>query len=338
MIREINSQHEWERFMQPVKPLTFLQSWAWGQTQQHQGEGARYLGFFSDDKQIGAALVLTVNAKRGRFLFIPHGPIFRSDEATRQHLPELVDYCKKLAQEDKAVAVRIAPLLVTSPENLALFKKLGFRPSPLHTHAELTWLLDITKPTDKLLQEMRKTSRHAIKKAQQAGVTMRVSSDLADLEQFWPLYETTKTRHGFIPFPRAFIQDELARFAEKQRMFMVFAEYQNKVVAGALLIHYGDTVFYHHGASLKLPSSLPASHLVQWAAIQEAKRRGARTYNFWGIAPDDQPNHPFAGITIFKKGFGGYAMDFMHSQDLAISLGFWKLWAIEQWRKWWRGF
>lgn len=324
--------------MQLVKPMTFLQSWEWGQIQQCHGEGVRYLGFFSGERQIGAALVLTVNAKRGRFLFIPHGPIFRSEQETRQHLPELIQYCQKLAREDNAVAVRVAPFLITSPDNTALLKKLGFRSSPLHTHAELTWLLDITKPADVLLGEMRKTSRHAIKKAQQAGVTTRVSTDMADLEHFWPLYETTKRRHHFVPFPRAFIHDEMALFAEQERMFMVFAEYQNKVVAGALLVQYGDTVFYHHGASVKLPSSIPASHLVQWAAIQEAQHRGATTYNFWGIAPDDQPKHPFAGITIFKKGFGGYALDFMHSQDRPVSLGYWKLWLIEQCRRWRRGF
>lgn len=338
MIQEIKSREKWDAFMQSVKPMTFLQSWEWGQTQARHGEGVRYLGFFSGERQIGAALVLTVNAKRGRFLFIPHGPIFRSEVEARQYMPKLLHYCTDLAHQDNTVALRIAPLLIASHENTALFQKLGFRPSPLHTHAELTWLLDITKPLDVLLREMRKTSRHAIKKSQQAGVTTRISTDLADLENFWPLYETTKTRHGFIPFPRAFIKDEMALFAGKKRMFMVFAEYQNKVSAGALLVQDGDTVFYHHGASLKLPASVPASHLVQWTAIQEANRRGAKTYNFWGIAPDDKPRHPFAGITIFKKGFGGYPIDFMHSQDLPLTLGYWKLWLIEEWRKWKRGF
>jgi lipid II:glycine glycyltransferase (peptidoglycan interpeptide bridge formation enzyme) len=42
-------------------------------------------------------------------------------------------------------------------------------------------------------------------------------------------------------------------------------------------------------------------------------------YNFWGIAPEGKKNHPWNGLTGFKKGFGGEAHEYLHAQDLPCS-------------------
>lgn len=337
-ISEIADAKQWNAFILSLRPNTFLQSWEWGEVQRRSGEGVRYLGLYENERQIGAALILTVKARRGKFLLCPHGPLFASDEIAGKHLPAVVEHLKEKAQKDSAVAIRIAPLLITTPQTFNSFRSLGFRASPLHVHTELTWMLDITKNEAQLLADMRKTTRHAVKKAETVGITTEISTDPHSLERFWPLYTTTKYRHGFVPFSKKLLQDQVALFGEKNQMFFVVAKHHDKDIATAILIHFGDTVFYHHGASVKLPSSLPASHAVQWAAIREAKRRGATRYNFWGIAPENEPKHPFAGITIFKKGFGGYPLDYLHAQDLSLSLKYWKLWAIEMYRKYKRGF
>jgi len=47
-----------------------------------------------------------------------------------------------------------------------------------------------------------------------------------------------------------------------------------------------------------------APHLLQWAAIKITKQLGYKYYDFWGIAPSDQPNHPWSGISRFKRGLG----------------------------------
>jgi lipid II:glycine glycyltransferase (peptidoglycan interpeptide bridge formation enzyme) len=59
--------------------------------------------------------------------------------------------------------------------------------------------------------------------------------------------------------------------------------------------------------------------VLQWAASRDAKKRGMQVYNFWGIAPENNPNHPWRGITLFKKGFGGRNIEYIHAQDLAVS-------------------
>lgn len=337
-IKQITERSIWDGFIDQTQPNTFLQSWEWADVQKLDGENVYRLGFYDNNNLIGVVLLLGIKAKRGNFLFCPHGPLAKTEELSRQLLEPLITYSRELAEAEQAVALRVSPLLITSPENISLFEKYGFKPAPLHMHTELTWVRDISKSEEEILQDMRKTTRHAIKKAPQAGVTTEVLIDLSAVEAFYPLYETTKTRHGFVPYSKKFVTQQFETFLNSQHAFGVVAKHEGKIVAAGLFMQTGKTVFYHHGASIKLPSSIPASHLLQWTAIQEAKRRGAIRYNFWGIAPEDKPNHPFAGITVFKKGFGGEALDYLHAQDLPLSFKYWKLWIVETWRKWRRGF
>ncbi|MEX1112814.1 MAG: peptidoglycan bridge formation glycyltransferase FemA/FemB family protein [Candidatus Andersenbacteria bacterium] len=336
--RELTDKQQWNDFVLGLNPNTFLQSWEWGQVQQWDGEKVRYLGWFEHDQLVGVSLVITVKAKRGVHLFCPHGPLGKDEATTHQIIRNLVSQASALAKNDGAVALRIAPLLVVSPQIQTLFTELGFRPAPMHVHAELTWVKDISGDEESLLSDMRKTTRHAVKKAQKESVTVEILRDISAVDRFWPLYVATKTRHDFIPFPKAFIRTQLEEFMRENRAFVVVAQHKSEDVAAAILFQFGSTVFYYHGASKKLPASIPAAQLLQWEAMLEAKRHGATQYNFWGIAPENQPNHPFAGITTFKKGFGGTAIDYMHAQDLPLSLGYWKMWAVDMYRKTKRGF
>lgn len=337
-IKEVNNSVSWNKFLLQINPNTFLQSWQWGQVQKADGENVRYLAFYENNIQIAAALLITINAKRGRFLFCPHGPIASSKTKVQEVLPPFVEYCRKIASSEKAVALRISPLLVKSNASDKLFDQLHFRSAPLHMHTELTWMLDIDKPEEELLSGMRKTTRHAIRKAKKEGVTVHILADTDSVNNFWPLYQKTKTRHQFIPFSKKFISSQLHAFENNNNIYTTLAKYKNENVAAGIFVQFGSTVFYHHGASTHLPSNVPAAQLLQWESILEAKKRGATNYNFWGIAPENQPDHPFAGVTVFKKGFGGYAIDYMHAQDLPLSTKYWKLWAVDTYRKIKRGF
>lgn len=338
MIREISDRAVWESFIMSLMPNTFLHAWEWGQVQVRDGEGVRYLGLYHEQALYGVALLVLVRARRGAHYLIPHGPLVRTTELLPEAVGEVVAYARQHARAEQSVALRIAPLTEDSPASRELFARSGFRSAPLHVHAELTWVLDITPSTDQLLQGMRKTTRHAIRRAEREGVQAEVVPATEALDRFWPLYEQTRTRHAFIPYAHEMLAAQLELFAERDRIFTVVARHDGRDVAAAILMHYGSTVFYYHGASVKLPSTVPAAQLVQWRALEEAKRRGATRYNFWGIARDDEPHHPFAGITTFKKGFGGSAIDYLHVQDLPLAIGYWKLWAVEYYRKWRRGF
>jgi lipid II:glycine glycyltransferase (peptidoglycan interpeptide bridge formation enzyme) len=290
-------------------------------------------------------LAATVKAKRGWHWHIPHGPIADNEQTSLAALSVITSYLQKHGKR-KMVAIRISPLLLDNEANRTAFANLAFRKAPIHVHADLTWVLNIDKSELQLLDEMRKTTRHAIRKAAKSNVAIEIVTNTSTIDRFWPLYDETKTRHGFSPWPMQSLRAQWDSFVAQDNIFSIFATYEGKDVAAAICPMFGQTVFYHHGASTKLSGSVPAAQAVQWAAIQEAKRRGATRYNFWGIAPTSakatagkpEPTHPFAGITTFKKGFGGEAINYLHAQDLPLSLGYGKLWLVDSFRKIRRGF
>jgi lipid II:glycine glycyltransferase (peptidoglycan interpeptide bridge formation enzyme) len=47
-----------------------------------------------------------------------------------------------------------------------------------------------------------------------------------------------------------------------------------------------------------------APYMLQWEAIREGKLRWCTTYDFLGIAPPGQEDHPLAWVSSFKEKFG----------------------------------
>ncbi len=323
VIQEIKNKVEWEDFLRGVSEKTFLQSWAWGEFHALQGEKIWRLGMYRGDELFGVCLVVKISARRGRFLFIPHGPIFMNYEY-------LIEFLKELAQKEKCSFIRISPILEETEENEKLFKSLGFRNAPLHMHAELTWVLDITKSEEELLAEMRKTTRNLVKRGEREGVKVRKGT----LDEFYNLYQETEKRQKFVAFSKDYLQKELSAFSDKAEIFL--AVHEGTILAGAIVVFYDDTGYYHHGASLR--GQIPAAYSLQWEIIKEAKRRGLTQYNFWGVVKETDIAHPWHGLSLFKRGFGGSEWHLMRAKDLPLSYKYWISWGIECLRKWKRGY
>ena len=63
---------------------------------------------------------------------------------------------------------------------------------------------------------------------------------------------------------------------------------------------------------------MPA-YLVQWTAIKDAKAFGSKIYDFYGMPPTDDENHPMHGLYLFKTGFGGAHVHRPGSFDIPLS-------------------
>jgi len=335
-IEEVTNQQLWDSFIISQPAHTFLHSWEWGEFNKNLGDNIWRLGVYDNEDLQAVMLIILVHAKRGNFLFTPHGPILHQGHERQAVFISLIKKLKQIAQQEHVNFIRISPLLEDTPKNRELFEKFGFRPAPIHMHAEVTWTLNILPAPDTLLQNMRKTTRQLIRRAEREGVTTTFSTKKEDLEHFYNLYRDTVVKHSFVPFSYEYIQRQIEGFAKNNQIAVVLAWYQGKPQAGAIVVYYGNSAFYHHGASsLKYPK-IPSSYAVQWAAIQEAKNRGKTFYNFWGIAPNGGQKHPWAGITLFKKGFGGFRADYVHAQDIPLSWKYWPNYLLETYRRWHR--
>ena len=76
--REIKNKETWEGFLGQCEEKTFLQSWNWGEFQGLEGNKIWRFGVYDSNNLLAVALVIKIKAKRGSFLFVPHGPMVKS--------------------------------------------------------------------------------------------------------------------------------------------------------------------------------------------------------------------------------------------------------------------
>ena len=213
-IEEIKNKEKWENFILGIEEKTFLQSWNWGEFNQKMGHKIWRFGIFENSELLGTALVLRIKAKRGTFLFVPHGLLVYNKNSKSQNINDksqgpigqqaksanfksqvlgaLLNELKKLAKQEKASFIRIAPIWERNEGNRKIFRDLGFRQAPIHMHPELSWQLDISGSEEEILMNMRKTTRYLIKKARKnRSISVRQSLDPKDLEIFNKIYEQT---------------------------------------------------------------------------------------------------------------------------------------------------
>jgi peptidoglycan pentaglycine glycine transferase (the first glycine) len=332
----IENVDAWEGIVNELKPHTFLQSWSWGEFNKLNGQPVYRFGFYQEEVLIGVAQVIYIHAKRGSFFLVPHGPLVREMNSYEACVDSLLDKLKTLNEYKMCSFVRVCPLLLDTDVNRKIYSSLGFRDAPIHQHPELSWMIDINREDEEILKDMRKTTRHAIRKGERDGVLIEISDKPDGIDRFWDLYKETFTRQKFTPFSKSYIEKEFKVFKDLNKALFGFAIYEGKVVSGALIVFDDGGAYYHHGASLHT-GNVPTSQILQWRLIQEAKKRGCIYYNFWGIAPPDKPKHPWAGLSIFKKGFGGFEEAYVHAQDYVLTPKYWINFLIETIRKYKRG-
>lgn len=338
-IEEITNKKIWENFITRYAPQSLFQSWNWGETlrnfkfQISNAKSIWRLGIYDGEKLVGIAQVVKVMARRGTFLHVRHGPIFSLWD--KKYLAAFGEYLIDICRKEGACFIRVSPLLENNERYISLFRALGFRDAPIHAiDAELCWVLDIQKSEEAILVGMRKTTRYLIRQAQKQGVVIRKSSDPKELNEFFSLYDQTAERHGFVK--HAGIEEEFELLGADDQIILFKGYCQKALVSAALIVFYNHQAIYHHSASVV--QKTPVNYLLQWEAIQEAKRRGKTVYNFWGIAPEGKTRHPWWGLSLFKKGFGGMAVEYMHAKDLPVSSRYWITFAVESARKYMRGY
>ena len=340
ILKEITDKKVWETFISQNSPASLFQSWNWGEVQRN----IKYkksniknkiwrLGIYDESVLICLAQVVKVIAKRGIFLHIRHGPIFSIWK--RKYLEFLIEKLKDLSKKEKSWFIRISPLKMNTSEGESELESYGFIDAPIaQLDGELCWVIDLNQDEDKLLSTMRKTTRYLIRQAQKQGVKVVKTSNKKDLKDFLSLYESTAKRHHFVKHQG--IIEEFNEFAKDNQILLFKGYFQGKLLSAAMIVFYNHQAIYHHSASID--QKIPVNYLMQWEIIREAKNRGKKIYNMWGVAPSGNLRHPWVGLSLFKKGFGGETVEYIHTQDLPLTAYYYYTYMIETLRKIWKGY
>lgn len=338
MIEPINHKNTWEEFVLGANfNISFFNSWNWGEFEKALGKDVERYGIYDKERLVGVAQIAHIKARRGKFLHLRNGPVidWENQELTKRVMKSL----ERLGKSKDVDFLRMSPLIKYSPEAETNLKNLGLIRNQTHdVDAEITWILDIEQPEAQILENMRKNTRYYIRKAEKDGVKIIKSTNIEDLKKFYIVYEDTVKRQKWNAYDFSYLSKEFEIFQKDDQIKIYLSEYQGKIIAASLFIYYGDEVYYHHSGSLTEYRKIPASYLIQWESIKEAKERGFKRYNFFGIAREDDIKHPWHGLTFFKKGFGGFEQRSVHGHDLPLNRKYWLTYLYEKYEKKKRGY
>jgi lipid II:glycine glycyltransferase (peptidoglycan interpeptide bridge formation enzyme) len=285
----------------------FLQGTHWGAFHQTMG---RTVFFGQGDGW--QCLALVERAHRVTRLYCPYGPVADSRESFLVANAEL----QKLAKREGAIFVRTEPLAPVTQQDLG---QLGHKPALQNIQNVLTWVQDLTKPRDVLMSEFSATHRRYFNTAAKRGLRITTSVDPADIRIFLLAIRDLAKNNGMRPHDDAYYQAMADVLMPRDAARLYVAWHQDEPVATALAFDSPTTRYYAHAAGFREARKLHPGIPLMATMIFDAQERGQQTFDFVGVAPPGEPDHPWAGFTRFKQSFGGEYRHYLGTWEIASS-------------------
>lgn len=297
----------------------FLQSRQWNEFQGRAGRKT----FFLEKEGMALSAIGHLLPLVGKYLYCPRGPIIETKDAEFQ-TRELID----LAKKENAGWIRIEP---ENQESLELIRNCIAEKivrAPHDVQPKEIFVVDISKPEEMLLGEMKAKTRYNIGLAKKKGVRVNITNgsegehDKRYLEAFLKLTREMALRNRISAHSEDYYRKMIQGFPDNIRIYT--AEYEGEIIAANLVLFYGQYATYLHGASGNSHRNVMAPFLLQWQAILDAKEKGCRYYDFGGVQTPGvkhQKHSDLVGVTNFKLGFSPStkAIEFPGSYDIIIN-------------------
>ena len=319
--------NNWDKIKKEFNEANFLQSPEYGKMNEILGDKV-VMGDFGGQ---GWALMIVRDAKRGRYLEIPCGPLI--DWNDKKLAEKVIRKITEVGKREKCVFVRMRPQLGATEDNSKILENLGLKQSPMHLAAEHTVMIDLTASEEEMLARMRRQTRYEVRRADKLGIKVEKGNSEEVFREFHAVQMETARRQGFVPPSLEVLLAEKEAFGDDIQIYVARTA-EGEPVAYGLIIGDGREADYYEAASTGLNRKLPGAYALLWQAMRDLKKAGYERFNLWGIAPAGQPNHRYAGVTTFKTGFGGEVVEYVPAHDLVISkVGYLKDYIVETARK-----
>ncbi len=287
----------------------FLQSEHWRKFQKAWGRKTHMVNISGDDgKPVAFANVIEHTLPlAGKYFYVPRGPIQVKSEKLKvkscsSKLKVFFDNLINLARKNNIGWIRIEP---DSKENLDLIrdslpKGSEIKKAAVDVQPREILMLDISKSEEEILAGMKQKTRYNIRLAEKKGVKIFTSREKKYIDGFCRLVKITAERDKITAHPENYYRKMLETIPQ-EILELYIAEYEGEIIAANLMLFFGKTVTYMHGASDNIHREVMAPYLLQWQAIRDAKKSGCEKYDFGGVKIGTGDG--WGGITRFKTGF-----------------------------------
>jgi peptidoglycan pentaglycine glycine transferase (the first glycine) len=308
----------WDRLLETTPDTGFMQSSWWAEFRTTAG--FEHFGIMLKDRNtiLGGAVVLKFTyADDHCFYYVPEGPVLPADDSVAGSVFEaiLTAIEERRRTEQKRIShLRIEPRWQRLPGFV-----VGFQPvrpfSDVYFEPRNTQCIDLRPPEEAILAQMKPKGRYNIRVAQRHGVSVVQDVSEQGLADFQRIYEETAARQGMEAKPPDYFQALVSLLSSRRCGSVFFAEHQGARVAAAVVVYFGGRATYFFGGSLDTHREVMAPYLLHFEIMRAAKTLGHDWYDLWGTAPDDEPDHPWHDISVFKRKFGGVAVDLVPTLD-----------------------
>lgn len=338
-----DDQARWEHFIDTCPAGHLLQCWAWGELKRACGWSPLRIALWdaAEERLLAGAQILLrpLPFTSYSLAYIPKGPVMNWDDGALCQMffsmlhsflrarqvavlriePDVAEHiCPPYPPQGNGLA---APSSPASSEAETLFggrysaaagsavvkrlSSMGFRRTHDHVQVLRTIAVDLAPDEQIIIQRQKPKWRYNTRLAERKGVTIRPALSLEEVRRWYSLLEITRHRDRFAGHTASYYQRAWALLRASNQAQLFLAEQAGKLLAGAFITRVGKQGIYLYGAAGNEGRNLMPNHLLQWEAMRWAKAQGATLYDLWGIADTDDPTHPEAGLTFFKRGWGG---------------------------------
>ncbi len=272
---------EWREFTEKSEKATFFHTPEWFQV------WGRYMGIksfpalfeFDDGKKI--LLPLGIRRKKTYKLFISspggtYGGWISTDELSSEHVFSIFEWLKR-----HYFILRLNP-----------YDELQHRIPAEH---DITQVIPLDERFEDIERKWRQSIMRKVRKAEREGVRVKKMEEEKGWREYYGVYLSSLERWGKHATSRySWKLFEILKDTPGVELWC--AEYDGKIVAGAVVVYDRHRAIYWHGASLSEYLHLRPVNLLMFSLIMDARKRGKLYFDF-------NPSGGHEGVLRFKRSF-----------------------------------
>ncbi len=288
-----------------------MQSSFWSEFKRREGHEVERVVCEKGDSRVGSAVLLSYPQSAGAsFVLCPEGPVlpWHDQQMCRTALRSLVTHVKA---KPNVLGLRIEPHLPTPLPSL--LRNWSNAPTDL-TPAD-TLILDLTLTDEQILTQSHPKCRYNLKVAERHCVVVTRHTGMELAHAFYGLLLETSNRTGFFVEPFGFFLNLLSTLVERQAGELYVSRHDGEILAAILVVRFGRRATYLYGGSSSKNRHVMPVYPLHLAAIQGSREHGCVEYDFYGIDATERRDHLYAGITRFKKQWGGQVQRRIGARD-----------------------
>jgi lipid II:glycine glycyltransferase (peptidoglycan interpeptide bridge formation enzyme) len=236
-------------------------------------------------------------------LYAPYGPVCSSEQGLLNALSSLESY----AEANKATYLRVEPIDVGCVDTLT---KNSYKKSAKSFQPEQTFIADISDSCEGILSRMKGNNRRSWNTYSNTDLVEVHSFETVtapdEINDFLLMMRATEKRTGAVLRGNEYLETLYSTFGPVGRGGIAYVTSGGIRLGGALFVDSADTRYYMYAGTFDEAREVHANTTLVTYLMLDAHKKGLKFFDFFGVCPPDaDKSHPWFGLSMFKRSFGG---------------------------------